>query len=187
MCAEKRPLDVHSRTYVAFIAALYRFGGPAMDVFEKLAARKARRDAERAQIEAARSEQNRRLAALNTEADRDEIALQVYRELSREDGADPVPEQITRAIHVVGTPPVKDMVLAILKTSPNPLTAKQIKGMATIRFRTAINPNTLTVTLGRYKSDGTVRLEGRAWRYVPEGERAGGNATEHSDLLESRH
>jgi len=65
-------------------------------------------------------------------------------------------------------PLVKDMVLAILKDAyPRGLTAAEIRQGAIERFGATVNPNTLTVSLGRFKAENLVSIEGRQWRYTP--------------------
>lgn len=62
----------------------------------------------------------------------------------------------------------KDMVLAILHHShPSGLRAEQIKHNAKALFHSDINPNTLTVSLGRLKNNKKVRIDGRTWFFVP--------------------
>lgn len=66
----------------------------------------------------------------------------------------------------------KEMILAVLKEAgPEGATAKQIRAKVFLRFKTHINPNTLTVSLVRFSkgSEPKARCEGRTWYYVGAG------------------
>ena len=72
---------------------------------------------------------------------------------------------------------VKDVCFDILEEAfPAGLQAAEIKERGLARYGMDINSNTLTVSLGRLKDAGQVRIEGRTWFYVPpESEAAGSN------------
>ncbi|MDP6788159.1 MAG: hypothetical protein QGI13_13630 [Rhodospirillales bacterium] len=66
----------------------------------------------------------------------------------------------------------KTVIRRIVKEAyPEGLQAAQIRGLAKEKNGIELNPNTVTVTLGRYKEKGIVRLEGKTWFYVPIKER----------------
>lgn len=136
---------------------------------------------------------NKRIAQLNAEADADAVAKRVYLEMksaglladqqpagdakqaAMPDAVEPAPATEVQAAE--GTDlMVKDMILLVLKEAyPNGMTAAQIKGKAWLRFRKYINPNTLTVSLGRFSKpkDGEprqARCDGRTWYYMRERE-----------------
>jgi hypothetical protein len=138
--------------------------------------------------EAERMAMNKRMAQLNVDGEADAIAKRVYLDMVK--GGDipavqaepkaPTPDAIESAPAAPDTAPrrndgymVKDMVLAVLRDAfPAGLNASEIKHRAYNRFKQHINPNTLTVTLGRYSKpkDGDpviARCVGRVWFYVP--------------------
>jgi hypothetical protein len=55
---------------------------------------------------------------------------------------------------------------------PEGLNAAEINSWSRDLFGEEINPNTLTVTLGRMRNKGLVRIEGRTWFFVPQNEEA---------------
>ena len=136
------------------------------------------------------------LSELSREADEDALALQRYREVMGLPA--PSHDACEKTLHCNGSVlmriprqqghsvvaatqnegrsmPVKIIVLAILHSAyPEGLNAKQIRGKAVAAYGTELNPNTLTVTLGRYREDGTVRNVGRTWYFVPLEERPNG-------------
>jgi len=149
--------------------------------------RKRKRDAERLLL-------NKRLLELQADSEADIVARRVYEDMVKSGQWSPdrsdvpaTPDEPKRTITyqltglsvqaaqapMAQAPMVKDIVLSILKEAyPVGLTAAQIKGKAFLKFKTHINPNTLTVTLGRYSrpKDGEPRLarcDGRIWFYVP--------------------
>lgn len=155
---------------------------PLLDKFER---RKQARAEERLRL-------SKRLAELNAEAERDDITVAnlkvifskevlaaageiIAKELAPPDAIEPGPSPPPTARDLrrpdkAGPYLVKDMVLAVIREAyPNGLTAKQIRGKAYLRFRQNINPNTLTVSLGRYSKgpEPRARCEGRTWYYIP--------------------
>lgn len=149
--------------------------------------------------EAERNAMIKRSAALNAEAEKDSVAKLVYLETL---AAPPVPD----AIEPAPPPPVyaaksadtgklmvKDMILAVLRDAyPNGMTAEQIKGKAFLRYQQHINPNTLTVSLGRYSKpkEGELRLarcEGRVWFYIRDTDTVPARAPELALLNGGRH
>ena len=63
---------------------------------------------------------------------------------------------------------IRDLTLEILKSNyPNGMTAGNIRTFAKMRYDVDLNPNTLTVSLGRLKTNGDVRIVGRIWFYTP--------------------
>jgi hypothetical protein len=142
------------------------------DPFDRLEARRMDRDRERMDL-------HKRIAQLNTEAEKDSIALQVLKEMypdgwkaaqersPKPDGA--LPSPIAKAATML----FKDVILAILRdAAPGGLTANQIKAKAMLKYKVEINPNTLTVTLGRFSRppDGSApkaKYDGDVWRYLP--------------------
>jgi len=63
---------------------------------------------------------------------------------------------------------VKTVVREILKAAyPDGLQAAEIRERARREQNIELNPNTLTVTLGRYKEKGMARIEGKTWFFVP--------------------
>ncbi|MBA2587742.1 MAG: hypothetical protein H0U98_03860 [Alphaproteobacteria bacterium] len=132
--------------------------------------------------EAERTAWNKRAAQLNAEGEADAVAKRVYLETvkpasavkpsPKPDAVEPAPQATVEGGAAAEEIPVKDMILTVLRDAyPLGLTAKQIKGKAYMRFKKHINPNTLTVSLGRYSKpkDGEPRLarcDGRTWFYV---------------------
>ena len=49
--------------------------------------------------------------------------------------------------------------------------ASDIRTIAQEKYGVDLNPNTLTVTLGRLKAKRLVRIDGRTWFYMPKDER----------------
>lgn len=67
---------------------------------------------------------------------------------------------------------MKSLTYKILKSEyPKGMQASDIRTIAQENHGVDLNPNTLTVTLGRLKSDGRVRIDGRVWFYIPKGDR----------------
>ena len=63
---------------------------------------------------------------------------------------------------------IKDLARDILKDAyPNGELAGGIRIAALQNYGQKINPNSLTVSLGRLKNEGAIRIEGRTWFYVP--------------------
>lgn len=63
----------------------------------------------------------------------------------------------------------KTIIREILRgVYPRGLQAGEIRQIARDMYGTELNPNTLTVTLGRHKEKGIVRIDGRTWYYIPE-------------------
>lgn len=149
--------------------------------------------------EAERNAMIKRSAVLNAEAEADTVAKRVYLETLT---ARPVPDAIELAPppHVYAAKSadtdklmVKEMILAVLRDAyPNGMTAEQIKGKAFLRFKQHINPNTLTVSLGRYSKpkEGEPRLarcEGRTWFYIRDTDTVPPRAPELALLNGGRH
>lgn len=62
----------------------------------------------------------------------------------------------------------KQLTIQILKDAyPRGYKAGEIRELAEFLHATKINPNTLTVTLGRLRAEETVRNDARTWFYVP--------------------
>ena len=153
------------------------------DLFlQALEERRLKRDAER-------SAMVKRSAQLNAEADADAVAKRVYLETIAASPSAPaaaVPDDIEPSpappifaapvSDTTGKPMVKDMILSVLRDAyPHGLSAAQIKAKAYLRFKQHINPNTLTVSLGRYSKPkpGEAKLakcDGRVWYYIRQGE-----------------
>ena len=158
-----------------------------MDPFARLEERRARRDAERLSL-------TKRLHQLNQEAEEDAVAAKVLLKLYPEHVPAPAPQlpekpsildRLRAARTLAASTPspasvaatqdsgaglkLKDMILNVLREAyPNGLKAQQIRGKVQIKYRTDLNPNTLTVTLVRYSKgdDPRARCEGRTWYYV---------------------
>lgn len=63
---------------------------------------------------------------------------------------------------------MKDLALEILKSRyPRGFKASGIRHVARTDYDINLNPNTLTVSLGRLKASGDVRIIGRGWYYTP--------------------
>ena len=120
----------------------------------------------------------KRAIQLNAEGEEDSVAKRVYLQTL---SAPPVPDAVeappspprhaTQSVET-GKPMVKDMILTVLRDAhPNGLSAEQIKGKAFLRYQEHINPNTLTVSLGRYSKPKPgepvlAKCVGRIWYYV---------------------
>ena len=77
---------------------------------------------------------------------------------------------------------MKSLTYKILKSEyPNGMLASEIRIVAQQKHGTDLNPNTLTVTLGRLKGDGHVRIDGRMWFYIPKGDRQQGAPSTEAD------
>jgi hypothetical protein len=64
--------------------------------------------------------------------------------------------------------PIKDVILEVLRGAyPNVMNASEIREAALADFKVNVNPNTLTVALGRWKAKKRVVIEGRDWSYMP--------------------
>ena len=62
---------------------------------------------------------------------------------------------------------IRDLTLKILETNyPNGMAAGDIRRYAKERYDVDLNPNTLTVSLGRLKNNGHVGIDGRVWVYI---------------------
>lgn len=62
----------------------------------------------------------------------------------------------------------KDLTLEILKSRyPRGLQARSIRSVARKEYGIDLNPNTLTVSLGRLKTSGHVRIVARIWYFTP--------------------
>lgn len=63
---------------------------------------------------------------------------------------------------------MKDLITEILKVAyPRGMDAANIRHVARKKYAINLNPNTLTVSLGRLKASGDVRIVGRVWYYTP--------------------
>ncbi len=63
---------------------------------------------------------------------------------------------------------IRDLTLEILKSNyPNGMAAGDIRTYAREQYDVDLNPNTLTVSLGRLKAKGHVRIVGRVWYHTP--------------------
>lgn len=148
-----------------------------MDAIKRILDRRLQRRVERNNLE-------QRLAQLDKEDADDATALRVLRGLYPE-GPDPWSEPPaaarTQEPMATGRMSTKDAILAVLRDAyPNGLTAAQIKGKVFLKFRIALNPNTTTVSLVRFRkaAQPQVRIEGKTWFYVKdeaETKTAGGN------------
>lgn len=137
--------------------------------FRLLEARRISRERERADL-------NKRLLELNRQAEDDETALRVLKGLYPDGFADdtnadeeppPPAGTLARIIHEQAVKNIKDKVLDVLRSSyPLGLNAAQIRAKAFLKYKEHLNPNTLTVSLVRFRKDGKVRIEGREWFYV---------------------
>lgn len=167
------------------IGLQYKRKMPIEDPFIRFAERRHQREDERLRL-------SRRLAELQAENDRDVIAVAQLKQLypngfPQSDEPSPQPQRpVPDAIEPPPPPPstvvesqrrgsglmAKDIILSILKDAgPDGIGAKQIRAKAFIRYKTHINPNTLTVSLVRFsKGDQPkARCEGRTWYYIGAG------------------
>ena len=62
----------------------------------------------------------------------------------------------------------KTVIRDVLKAAwPEGLQSAEIRDCAKERYGIELNPNTVTVTLGRYKHKGMARIDGRTWFHIP--------------------
>ena len=106
-----------------------------------------------------------------------DTALRVARKLALPSDKAQVPSSSTpddlltqNVVKFIGS--IKTLTYKILKYEyPKGMQASDIRTIAQEKYDVDLNPNTLTVTLGRLKGDGFVRIDGRVWFYVPKGDR----------------
>ncbi|MBP6012035.1 MAG: hypothetical protein KBA31_07390 [Alphaproteobacteria bacterium] len=135
---------------------------------------------QRQRLEAEREALVRAIADVDTKLSELDIAERVAASIPDiDDEVDPPPMQrIGDAARAILRPhvfygggkekPVKEMLLDVLRDAyPSALTAGDLRELALERFGKAINPNTLTVTLVRYRHDKLVTVVNKMWRYVP--------------------
>lgn len=78
----------------------------------------------------------------------------------------PEPEPVQDIVQFSGSK--KDLTLEILRSRyPKGFRAHGIRHVARKEYGTDFNPNTLTVSLGRLKASGDVRIVERVWYYTP--------------------
>lgn len=138
-----------------------------MDPIKLIAEHRKKLEAERGQLRA-------RMAEIDKEIVDQDTALRVFNSLvpsATEDPSDSqAPLPFAPASNGINATPstVKDLILEILRSaSPQGLKAGQIRETAQESYGVDINANTLTVSLGRFKTDGKVRIRMRKWFFVP--------------------
>lgn len=118
----------------------------------------------------------REIAAIDAELKDYDTALRVAKKLASpasEGGKAQVPSSGDLALAgaqdiLQFTGSIRDLTLEILKTNyPSGMTAGDIRIYAKMRYDVDLNPNTLTVSLGRLKANGHVRIDGRVWYHTP--------------------
>ena len=128
---------------------------------------------EQSKLQAERDQIKERLVSIEAEANELDIALRVAERL----GEHPPPAPSVTTISGDETPDAQDagtsmtykeLARQILKDShPEGLQAREIREIAAKLYLQKINSNTLTVSLGRLKNDGHVRIDGRTWFWLP--------------------
>ena len=134
-------------------------------------------DRAKAKLEERRADLVQQISEIDVELKDYETALKVARKLT---GFAPTVEVSTHAPTISESEPAstqdlvsftgskKDLIFKILKSKyPHGLQAIQIRYVASKEYGVSLNPNTLTVSLGRLKNSGSVRIDGRKWFYVP--------------------
>jgi hypothetical protein len=144
--------------------------------FTRFEERRISREAERHRL-------RRRLVELESEGQKDVIAIEQLKAIYPEgfpaelkmarvapqpDSIEPAPENLLTLSPRANKHSYKDVILSTLQDAPAGLSAAQIKGRAFLKHQVHINPNTLTVTLVRLsKGDAPlVKFEDRAWHYL---------------------
>lgn len=65
--------------------------------------------------------------------------------------------------------PVKEVLLEVLRDAyPIALQASEVRRRARDTYRVDVNPNTLTVSLSRFRDAGLVSITNKKWSYVPD-------------------